>query len=61
MDCFDTMTCYGIDMNCERYIQGTLAIQGYGPKSGITDVGAMTGYLFQAWGPENFLSPTLCM
>ena len=37
MDYFDTMTHYGINANAIS--EGTFAIRGYGPKSGITDVG----------------------
>jgi len=32
---FDVMTCYG---HVSAIHEGTLAIRGYGPKSGITDV-----------------------
>jgi len=35
MDCFDAMTGYGINVNA--IAEETLAIRGYGPKSGITD------------------------
>ena len=38
MDYFDTMTHYGINANAIS--EGTFAIRGYGPKSGITDVEA---------------------
>jgi len=43
---FDVMTCYGTHVSAIH--EGTLAIRGYGPKSGITDASPCLSRLLHA-------------